>query len=284
MSAWSLALHGGAGAMPAHDYEPQQAHMAALLERGAALLSDGAAALDVVQAMVEELEACGFHVAGKGAAPNTAGQWELDAAIMDGAARRAGAVAALQGFLSPIKAARAVMQESPHVLIVGEGAAAFADARNLERVVNPAAYYVAAQTGLPDAGTVGAVARDTHGRLAAATSTGGTHGKLPGRVGDCPLIGAGTWADQSVAVSCTGVGEYFIRSNAAATIAALVRYKHETVSEAARIAIADVAAVGGQGGLIAVDAQGNLAAPFNTQGMKRALANSAGLREVKIFA
>ncbi len=278
---WSLALHGGAGII-ATDNQEEVAHMRALLERGAALLTAGAPALDVAQAMVTELEACGHHLAGKGAAPNLCGAWELDAAIMDGPTRRAGAIAALQGYASPIAAARALLDEGAHVFLVGEGAARFAESRHLERIDDPKSYYTPAKSGLPNAGTVGAVARDRFGRLAAATSTAGTLGKLHGRVGDTPVIGAGTWADAHAAVSCTGVGEYFIRANVAAAVSARIRYGAASLHEAAHSALADCAALGGKGGLIAVGADGALAAPFNTQGMKRALANSSGLREVKM--
>lgn len=280
-STWSLVLHGGAGAIADRLYEREEAHMAELLQRGAAMLTRGESALDVVTTMAEELEACGLHVAGKGAAPNSAGAYELDAAIMHGPTRRAGAVAALQGFLSPIRVARAVMEETPHVLLAGEGAARFASARGFERV--SATYYAPAQSGLPEGGTIGAVARDTTGRLAAATSTGGTRGKLPGRVGDSPLIAAGCWADDRAAVSCTGVGEYFIRAAAAHDIAARMRYAGASLADAAAAALAQVETLGGEGGLIAVDADGNVTAPFNTHGMKRGFVTSTGAREVKTF-
>ena len=285
---WSLVLHGGAGPIRGRTYEVEEAHMAEVLKRGSVMLDGGACALDVVAVMVAELEDCGFHVAGKGASANRDGVFELDAAIMDGTQRRAGSVAALVGYRSPIAVARAVMELSPHVLLVGAGAAAFAQQAGCEPIADPATYYKpsisrAVLPGELAHGTVGAVARDIAGRLAAATSTGGLLNKTPGRVGDAPIIGAGTWADERVAVSCTGQGEYFMRAAVAADVSARVRYGKQKLAVACVGALADMESLGGDGGLIAVDAMGNIATPYNSEGMKRGIATQAGRFEVTTF-
>jgi L-asparaginase / beta-aspartyl-peptidase len=203
--------------------------------------------------------------------------------VMDGATRSAGAVAALRGYLSPVRVARGVMEKTPHVLLIGYGAAQFAEAKGFAKVDDPKTYYTPAESGLPGAGTIGAVALDTSGKLAAASSTGGLGGKMPGRVGDTPIIGAGCWADERAAVACTGLGEYFMRVNAAADVSARIAYAKQSLEQAAAAVIDDVRGLGGYGGLIAVDARGNVAAPFASEGMKRGIATSAGVRDVKTF-
>jgi L-asparaginase/beta-aspartyl-peptidase (threonine type) len=283
---FSIALHGGAGARPSVDYARQRDHLGALIADGAAMLEGGRAALDVVTEMVCELERSGLYVAGRGASANTAGIVELDASIMGGPDRRAGAVSAITGVESPVKAARRVMEETKHVMLTGDGARRFAVAQGLALIDNPEAYYTPADRDPASSaqhGTVGAVAFDSSGTLAAATSTGGTFGKMPGRVGDTPLIGAGTWADDLVAVSCTGVGEFFIRGAAAFDLSARMRYGGADLGQAAQGALDQVGALGGDGGLIAVDRHGRIVMPYNSQGMKRAAASDGAAPYVHVF-
>jgi L-asparaginase/beta-aspartyl-peptidase (threonine type) len=281
----SLVIHGGAGGLPRErDYTPEREHMRGLVEAGRDQLAAGAAALDVVVETVAALEASGMYVAGRGASANSAGRFELDASLMDGRDRRAGAVAALQGFASPIAAARAVMEKTQHLMLAGEGAAAFAAAQGLQRI-EPSWFTPARATYAPvgSTGTVGCIALDETGALAAATSTGGTQGKLFGRVGDSPVIGAGCWADRTVAVSCTGLGEAFVRSTAAAQIALRMRLAGESLAAAADAALADVKSLGGFGGVIALSASGEIAMPFTTSGMKRAALYPDGRIVSEIF-
>ncbi|KCZ48160.1 MULTISPECIES: isoaspartyl peptidase/L-asparaginase family protein [unclassified Hyphomonas] len=285
---WAIALHGGAGPVFGRDYSREEAHMAELLREGGKRLASGVAALDVVEAMVAALEESGLHLAGKGAAPNKDGRYELDAAIMDGRTRNAGAVAALSGIISPIAAARIVMERTPHVLIAGEGAWALATEYGLPEVRDPDTYYqpVEERCLLPARamGTVGAVVLDQYGDLAAATSTGGVKSKTPGRVGDTPLIGAGTWADERCAISCTGLGEYFIRAAAAADVSARIRYGGASLEDAVQGALDDVKHLGGEGGMIAVGADGTLITGSNSGGLKRGLMDADGRFEVATFA
>lgn len=286
--SYAVVVHGGAGADPMLDYNQQEDHMSKLISDGRDQLLSGQSALETVVSLVKVMEESGLYVAGKGSAPNTEGVVELDASVMDGVSQKAGAVAAIRGVVHPVEAAHQVLRDGNQVLLAGEGACAFALGRGLELVDDPLTYYrdhiKHGSKGVGAAhGTVGAVALDVKGNLAAATSTGGTFNKNAGRVGDTPLIGAGTWADDDVAVSCTGLGEFFIRTSAAHDVAARMRYSGLSLREAAAATLAKIRRLGGDGGLIAVDRQGNIAMPYNSKGMKRAAVSDKTEMVVRVF-
>ncbi|MFY7719010.1 MAG: isoaspartyl peptidase/L-asparaginase family protein [Brevundimonas sp.] len=285
----ALILHGGAGARRERDYTREMAHMGEVVAAMKARLDAGAPALDVAVEATVLLEDSGLYVAGRGASPNLAGAYELDASLMDGSTRKAGAVAALQGFRNPVVAARAVMDRTPHVMLTGEGASLFALDQGLEPIADEEAWFTRAGQGEDNHppgtlahGTVGCCVLDRDGRLAAATSTAGVFGKMPGRVGDTPIPGAGSWADGRVAVSGTGQGEYFIRVAACAQVSWRVG-AGQTLAEAGRAVIEEIGNMGGDGGLIALDRDGNITAPFNSQGMKRAWLTPDGEIGVEVF-
>ncbi len=275
---YALALHGGAGPRLGEDYSVVEAHLAELAEEGERLLKAGETALDVVEIMVTNLESSGLYVAGKGSAPNTAGDVELDASIMEGHTQNAGSVSAIKDVVSPVGVARAVLDKSPCVMITGHGANLFAADQGFETIANSKEYYVL-PVGVSQAdieqddmmhGTVGAVALDVHANLASATSTGGVFGKPAGRVGDTPIIGIGTWADEEIAISCTGTGEYFIRAGGALSVANGYKLAGDSLTDALWRMLDEVKRLGGDGGLIAVNRSGEIAMAFNSDGMKRA--------------
>ena len=307
---FALAVHGGAGTLRRGLMDEARGALyhtglRASLIAGRDILAAGGSALDAVTAAVLMLEDDPLFNAGRGASFTSAGTLEMDAAVMDGRERRAGAVAGICGPRNPVLAARAVMEHTPHVLLAGEGAVAFCRARGLAFAEREYFYtesrWQALQhilerrwRGLPDTdpeeddalrhGTVGAVARDRDGNLAAATSTGGIAGKLPGRIGDSPIIGAGTYADNaSCAVSATGHGEIFMRFGAAFEIAARMRHRGQPLDAAAREVIEALAESGGSGGLVAVDRDGSLALPFNCAGMYRGYVTADGMIHTAIY-
>ena len=294
---YSLAIHGGAGTLARHQFTPEKeaAYTAALkaaLMAGDAVLKNGGAALDAVEASVRSLEDCPLFNAGRGAVFTHDKTHELDASIMEGKLLNAGAVAGVTGIINPISLARAVMEQSEHVMLCGRGAEAFAlehgfriespeyfytelRYNQLMQVIDESSAHLDHSVELPPDekkfGTVGAVARDVHGNLAAATSTGGMTNKRWGRAGDSPIIGAGTYANNNTcAISCTGHGEFFIRSVVAYDISCLMEYGGLSLEQACHRVVQDkLVKIGGEGGLVAVDAQGNICLPFNSEGMYR---------------
>lgn len=288
----AIAIHGGAGTIVRDNMTPEleaqfQQKLGEALQTGHAILTDGGTSLDAVAATIEVLENSPLFNAGKGAVFNAEGVNELDASIMDGSDRQAGAVAGVRGIANPIHLARAVMDHSPHVMLMGDGAVEFAVAQGFATVDSDYFHTERRWQQLQDAqkkagkfterpsdalfSTVGAVALDQHGNLAAGTSTGGMTNKRFGRVGDSPIIGAGTWADNAgCAVSATGHGEYFIRTAVAHEICAQVRYRNMTIVEATDSVVqGTLKRMGGSGGVVAMDPEGNIAYSFNTAGMYR---------------
>lgn len=321
---WAIVVHGGAGVIERTSMSPKtnaayRASMAQATQAGAQVLDKGGSSLDAIEAAVHILEDDPLFNAGRGAVFAADGRNELDAAIMDGSGLRAGAVAGVTRTRHPISLARAVMEKSPHVFLVGAGADEFSVNAGLEQV-DPSFFFTerrwqslvqqlkkeglptpprpegappppaghVAQIDAPGAhrfGTVGVVALDRQGNVAAGTSTGGTQAKRWGRVGDSPIIGAGTYAsNQSCAVSATGVGEYFIRLTVAREICALVQYKGMKLQQAAdQVIQTELAAIHGDGGVIAIAPDGQMAWSFNTSGMYRARLAEGGKMEVGIF-
>jgi beta-aspartyl-peptidase (threonine type) len=271
-----LLVHGGAGNPLGGKVDDERAVHDALrdaLLAGYELLAGGAPALDAVETAVRLLEDCPLFNAGRGSVLNAEGHVEMDAAVMDGSAQQPGACAGVVRVRHPVSLARAILEKTPHVLLVGEGAVRYAEDAGLE-FEEPEWFVTERERARqPDHGTVGAVALDSHGHLAAATSTGGVRGQLHGRVGDTPVIGAGTWADERVAVSCTGSGEQFIRIAAAHELSAEVRYAGTTLHDAAA-AVVD----GLDGGFIALGSDGSWAMPFNTALMYRGRAAAGSVQ------
>ena len=305
---WAIAIHGGAGTIdrssPKAELDGYRDALGAALADARLRLLRGEAALDVCEAVVRTLEDDPHFNAGLGAAFDEQGHHTLDASIMDGTTLACGAVAGLRTVRHPITLARRVMTDTPHVLLMGDGAEDFATVAGVERVPNDwfdteprrrmleevlrerarggTAVAPRAMPGAAGYGTVGCVVRDARGRLAAATSTGGLTGKRFGRVGDAPIVGAGNYADAFAAISGTGTGEEFIRHAVARTIAARMQFGGESL-QAAAAAVVLRTLHAGDGGVVAVDRDGHAVAVYNSDGMYRALADSAGRYEVAIF-
>lgn len=302
-----IALHGGAGTILKSNMTPEReaayhVGLKACLEAGLKILNEGGSALDAATAAVMALEDNPLFNAGRGAVYTTDATHEMDAAVMDGATRACGAITGICGPRHPVLAARAVMERTEHVFLAGEGAKRFCENAGLEmmepewfgtqqRLDALKAEMERRRLGLADDGdparkhgTVGAVALDKHGHIAAATSTGGMTAKTPGRVGDSPVIGAGTWADdKTAAISATGHGEYFIRWAVGHEIDARMRWAGQSLAQAAGDVVQELGELGGSGGLIAVDAKGNIELPFNSPGMYRAWCGADGVIHTGIY-
>ncbi len=309
---WGIVIHGGAGTINRGDMTPEQeaeyrAKLTEALQAGHAVLAEGGESLDAVVAAINVMENSPLFNAGKGAVFTSEGRNEMDAAIMDGSTRMAGAVTGVTRVKNPINLARLVMEESPHVFMAGAGAETFGEEHGVEMV--PEDYFftqrrwdslqrakaeesgdIAGASGGPwnsstrKFGTVGAVALDQQGNLAAGTSTGGMTNKKWGRIGDAPVIGAGTYAGENCGVSATGHGEYFIRSVVAYDICAISKYEEIPIQDAADAVVMEkLVDFGGEGGVIAMDGQGNVAMPFNSTGMYRGYMGKDGQAVVEIY-
>ena len=279
MQTIGVVVHGGATPKRGREFSEEREFLDRVSDEAFELLSMGLAAEDVVVSIASTMEESGLFIAGRGSSPNKNGVWELDACIMTGHDLRTGAVAGLVNFYNPLKVAREVFRRTPHTLLIGAGASTFAANAGFEEIPVPSEYYVPCSPRIDPSdvhqhGTIGIVALDDQGRLAAGTSTGGLLGKMPGRVGDSPIAGAGTWASDIVAVSCTGQGEFFVRTAAAVQIDHRMRFGGEDVFTACRNVIKNINCLGGDGGLIAIDRHGNIAMPFNSEAMKRAWRSS----------
>jgi L-asparaginase / beta-aspartyl-peptidase len=293
---WAIVIHGGAGGMTRENTSPEiekeyRASLAVALNTGKKILAEGGSSLDAVEQTIRTMEDNPLFNAGKGAVFTHEGRNELDAAIMDGSNLAAGAVAGVTDIKNPITAARRVMTNSPHVMLSGAGASEFAKEQGLE-IVPPSYFYTEKRFNelqeilkKEKHGTVGCCALDKNGNLAAGTSTGGMPNKRYNRIGDSPIIGAGTYANNNTcAVSATGHGEYFIRWTVAHDISALMEYKGLTLSEASGFVVNDkLVKAGGSGGVICVDKSGNISMPFNSAGMFRGFATADGKEGIFIY-
>ncbi|XP_057480031.1 isoaspartyl peptidase/L-asparaginase 1-like isoform X2 [Actinidia eriantha] len=285
---WAIALHGGAGDIPLNlppeRREPREAALRHCLDIGVAALKSDKSPLDVVELVVRELENCPNFNAGRGSVLTSEGTVEMEACIMDGRAKKCGAVSGLTTVVNAISLARLVMEKTPHIYLAFDGAERFA--REQIDYTQPVPKEPAKETVIADGesqvGTVGCVAVDSHGNLAAATSTGGLVNKMVGRIGDTPIIGAGTYANSLCAVSATGKGEAIIQATVARDVAALMEYKGLSLKEAAAYVVEECAPKG-TAGLVAVSARGEVTMPFNTTGMFRACATEDGYSEIAIW-